>query len=297
MKAAKPGTYIFEHPRYRPLGDRCAAMQFGEETTVLANLKLIGVRKILEEHPIKGVTGVASAPVNLGVYYDPAGISYLRLCEELSERFRIAESMTEVETDLFVIPVWYGDKWTVECAAGAGVENNVELVARQNGLSAKEFVARFSETQFWVAAMFFYVGAYNALPLDPTRIFASPKYAVPRTYTPDRVVAYAGSYVGTYALPGPGGYQMLGRTPLNIVEFDKKSRIFQERDNEVLCRVTDRHIYKAIDEPEYHRIRQLVEAGQWEYEVTREIFSVVDYTTAVLREEAIVPERFMRPAK
>jgi urea carboxylase len=288
----QPGSLIHERAVFRPLGDRFLTMEFGEEPTVACNLRVVAMREALKNARIPGVSGYIMVPRALAAVYDPLATDFDRLCAALREVEQDAGQLEVVRSRLFDIPVWYDDPWTQECARANKVQNNVEFVAEQNNLSKDQLIQRISTMQYWIAAVFFYIGAYNAFPIDPEGVFSAPKYVVPRTFTPDRTVAYAGTYIGSYALPGPGGYQLLGRTPVNFFEPEPLNSYFREHGRTILCQYSDRHLYRAIGEDEYNAIRAEVEAGTYEYQVRDESFNIKRYTEAVLRGNPIRPEAF-----
>ena len=293
MPAIEPGKLIYPEAAFRLVGDRYIYMEFGGEPTVVLNVRVVAMRKALANAHIRGIQGYTMTPRSIAIVYDPLAVTHQYVCQALREVEREAQHVETVPSRLFVIPCWYGDPWTSECATAHKVPNNLEFVATVNNLAPDEFVARIATVEFWVAAVYFYIGAYNAFPLDNSDVWSAPKYRVPRTWTPDRTVAYAGTFVGSYALPGPGGYQMLGRSAVNFFELERKNRIFKETGRSILVEHGDRHIYRSIGEAEYWEIWNQVEQGTYEYEVRHESFNIKRYSEAVLRGDKIDPSDFV----
>jgi len=73
----------------------------------------------------------------------------------------------------------------------------------------------------------------------------------------------------------PGGYQLLGRTPIELYDPKQQNRVF--RNGPVLPRVSDRHTYVPIDEATYWQIRRQYEAGAYEYEIREGSYRLQDY--------------------
>jgi allophanate hydrolase subunit 1 len=91
------------------------------------------------------------------------------------------------------------------------------------------------------------------------------KYERPRKWTDPGIVCLAGVITSYYPVRSPGGYQMLGRTPIDLFDPQRRNRVFA--DGPVLPRVGDRHRYVPIGGEEYEEIRAKVEAGSYEYEI------------------------------
>jgi urea carboxylase len=289
----KAGRLIHDQAIFRPLGDRYLTLEFGEEPTVACNVRVVAMREALNSVHLRGVVGYVMVPRALSVIYDPLQIEYADLCRALREVEQEARGVEVVRSRLFDIPTWYDDPWTRECAQAQKGPYNLEFVAQANGMTTRQVVDLVSTTQYWVAAVFFYVGAYNAFPIDPRVVLSAPKWVVPRTWTPDRTVAFAGTYIGSYALPGPGGYQMLGRTAVDLYEQDLKNSIFRETGEPILCRYSDRHVYRSIGEEEYEEIRRQIENGTYNYSVKYESFNIKRYSEAIERGEQIRPEDYI----
>ncbi|OLC63550.1 MAG: hypothetical protein AUH76_06105 [Candidatus Rokubacteria bacterium 13_1_40CM_4_67_11] len=104
---------------------------------------------------------------------------------------------------------------------------------------------------------------------------SAPKYPRPRKWTPERILCQAGKLTSFYPVRSPGGYQLLGRTPVELYDPKQQNRVF--RDGPVLPRVSDRHTYVPIDEATYWEIRRQYEAGAYEYQIREGSYRLQDY--------------------
>ncbi len=265
---------FYEKPIYRPLGDLYLCVEFGDELSLELNLRVIALDRLLKREPIEGIRETIPTNRSLGIVYDPFVISYNQLVAKLRELESLATEIDELESRLFTIPVWYNDPWSQECAKAHGFPNNLEFIAEVNGLSVDDVIKAHSGTDWWVTAVGFQPATYQALPLDPNFSISAPKYPRPRKWTPERILCQAGKITSFYPVPSPGGYQLLGRTPIEL--YDPKQRHPVFRDNPVLPRVSDRHRYVPIDEAMYWQIRDQMEAGIYEYDIKVEIVRVRD---------------------
>ena len=79
----------------------------------------------------------------------------------------------------------------------------------------------------------------------------APKYPRPRQWTPERILCLAGKITSFYPVRSPGGYQLLGRTPVDLYDPLQRNKVF--RDSPVLPIAGERHRYVPIDENAYKR--------------------------------------------
>jgi KipI family sensor histidine kinase inhibitor len=132
------------------------------------------------------------------------------------------------------IPTWYGDE------AGPDLAE----VAALTGLSAEEVVRRHCAAEYRVAMLGFAPGFAYLLGLDPA--LAVARRADPRLRVPAGSVAIGGSQTGIYPGELPGGWQLIGRTPLTL--FDPQA------DTPSLLAPGDRVRFRAVDPAGYRRL-------------------------------------------
>jgi inhibitor of KinA len=159
---------------------------------------LDGERGILNLHP---------AYASVLIDFDP----HLRTLSEIEalvgERMEPAgESACPTTTRLVEIPVYYG----------AAYGPDLEDVARHAGLSPERVVELHTAADYEVA----FVGFATCFPyltgLPPA--IATPRLAAPRKLVPAGSVAIGGSQAGVYPLASPGGWRLIGRTPLHLFD-------------------------------------------------------------------------------
>jgi allophanate hydrolase subunit 1 len=176
------------------------------------------------------------------------------------------------------IPVWYDDPWGAALAQRYRVPKNIDFVAQLNDMTVPELIASHCSTDYWVTCVGFAPGCYFSCPMDRTKSLIAPKYETPRDYTPARMISTAGIFSCAYPVVSPGGYQLLGRMAVNIYEPETKNAAFNE--DGVLFRAGDRLRYYPIDALEYDTIWEAVQAGEYEYDITEEVFDVEAYLAA-----------------
>jgi inhibitor of KinA len=195
-----------------PLGDAAVVVTLGETVeagTVAAVQALVAA---LEAAPLPGWVECVPANAGLTVFYDPVRVArkegpsaYDRVCQWIGERSTAAarEGTALVERRV-VIPVCYGGAWGPD----------LEAVAAAHGLSADEVVARHSGAEYFVSAVGFTPG-FPYLGGLPESLH-TPRRPTPRTRVPAGSVAIGGAQTGIYPFETPGGWHLIGRTPLRL---------------------------------------------------------------------------------
>jgi KipI family sensor histidine kinase inhibitor len=239
-------------------------VEFGDRIDLALNFRVLALDRALKESAVPGVRETVPTHRSLGVVYDPLRIRRRELERVITDLLDGLAELTEFPSRLVTIPIWYDDPWSRECAAAHGVGNNIDYLAEINGVPREEVIDAHTRVLHWVSAVGFQPSTYQAMPLGPMKLSA-PKYERPRKWTDPGIVCLAGAITSYYPVRSPGGYQMLGRTPIDLFDPLRRNRVFAE--GPVLPRVGDRHRYMPISGAEYEEIRAKVEAGTYEYEI------------------------------
>ncbi|MER6633086.1 carboxyltransferase domain-containing protein [Streptomyces sp. NPDC000987] len=264
-----------ETPLVRVLSDGYVTVEYSDVIDLGDNVRIQGTAKLLTDMDVPGVIEVVPHLRSLAVVFDDTEVDERYLLAAVREAVAGAEEVDRVTSRLFRLPVWYDDPFSRATAEHFKVENNLEYVARINGLSPEQAIEHHTGTDFWVAAVGFVPGCFWAVALHQSLALTAPKYLQPRDRTPSRTVALAGLTTTIYPYPGPGGYQCIGRCAVDVYRSrPDDSGLFGE--DGVLVRAGDRHRYYAVDALEYEAIRQQVHAGTYRYDITEEELSVSD---------------------
>lgn len=258
--------------QYRVAGVRGLMVQYGGNIFSLKlNFKTHLLADRLRGAGIRGVQWISHASNSLLIDFDPSQISADDLIRDVRRLEESGEGDREVlRSRLIRIPLVYGDRWTRACAEKFGVAPNLESVAEYNGMSIEELVHIHSTTTFWVLYVGFTPGLTIFVPIDPAKRITAPKDTIPRTWTPDRTLAIGGILNSIYSVESPGGYQMLGRTPLLVYDLERRNPIF-ERDI-VLFKPSDRIIFEPITHEEYLAIER--DFSSYQYQIEEEDWTI-----------------------
>ncbi|MDE3166025.1 MAG: 5-oxoprolinase subunit PxpB [Acidobacteriota bacterium] len=188
----------------RPASDRALYLVFGEEISPAmhaavgrATRALEGVRGLRNLHP-----GYASVLVD----FDPSLLTHAAAEALIREVLDRHSGDPAPEPRQVGIPVVYGG------------EHGPDLgdVARHTGLSERDVVDRHAAAEYFV----YFVGFSTCFPYLgglPAEL-ATPRLAAPRKQVPAGSVAIGGAQAGVYPLASPGGWRLIGRTPLNLFD-------------------------------------------------------------------------------
>jgi inhibitor of KinA len=226
--------------RFAPLGDRAVTVTLGDAIDEATRLLVRAVSAQLDAHPIRGIVDQVPAFVSVGVHYDPAqiatagGISpYEAIVAELERVLASVRPEALPPARGVEIPVCYGGELGPDLAE----------VARYHGLTTDE-VIRLHSAGDYVVHMVGFMPGFAYLGGLPEQL-ATPRRAVPRTAVPAGAVGIGGQQTGVYPLESPGGWNLIGRTPLAIFDIARSSPTLLETGDRVRFRAIDRETYDA----------------------------------------------------
>ncbi len=190
-------------------GDSALNLEFAHTISAETSAKIRMAAENLTADPIEGVTELVPTFCSLMVYYNPLIVTF----DELSTRLR--GKLRDVgEADLSVrkivqIPVCYGGDF------GPDLEN----VAKHANLSTHEVIQMHTAHDYLIDMLGFLPGFAYLGGLDPR--LHTPRLATPRTLIEPGSVGIGGAQTGIYPLASPGGWQIIGRTPLRPYDPDR----------------------------------------------------------------------------
>lgn len=262
---------IHDTPRCAPGGDRYIEVELGDEMSFDLNFRVHALAAAIRGAGIGGVIELIPEMASLQVSYDPDRIAYGDLVQELVRLHGAASTQGDVELDsrLFYVPVLYYDPWTEACvneyrARVADKVPDPDLVCELNRIPGRAELRRLHcATEYWVAALGFWPGLCSLMPLDLRIRLIAPKYNPPRAWTPRGAIGIGGAITCIYPDRTPGGYQLLGRTPMPT--WDREQRLPAFRDSLALFRAGDRVRFIPVDREEYDAIEAEVTAGRYKH--------------------------------
>jgi inhibitor of KinA len=209
-------------------------VEIGDEIHPEINRKIRGLVLALEAKHLRGVREYIPTYRSLLVQYDPAEILFNELIEQIRQIESQLEGTTIPEAKIVEIPVTYGGEFGPD----------IEFVAKHNNLCQEEVITLHTGRDYLVYMLgftpgFCYLGGMSER-------LETPRLTSPRTRIPAGSVGIAGKQTGIYPIDSPGGWQLIGRTPLRL--FDPT------RASVVLIEAGDYVRFTQIDEQEYERL-------------------------------------------
>ena len=230
------GANLYPRARYRIAGDRGLLVEYGEGIDPEVNRKVRSMAAVLRARPLAGVAEVVPTYRSLLVTYDPLE----------TDADRLREAIDRLEDRLGEIPV--PEPRTVEVPVCYGGEYGPDLgfVAGAHGLTEDEAAEIHAATVYPIYMIGFTPGFPFLGGLDPR--LHTPRLETPRTAVPAGSVGIANDQTGIYPVTSPGGWRLIGRTPLKL--FDPG------RDDPFLYRAGDRIRFVPIPEAAYGRLAE-----------------------------------------
>jgi inhibitor of KinA len=224
---------LFGKARFRTAGDRGLLVEYGDVIDPDVNNKVRSMAIVMEDNPPEGVAEIIPTYRSLLIIYDlsitnPAELQ--KILETLEARLgeiKIPPPRT-VE-----IPVCYGGEFGPD----------IDTVADTNNLTAEEVIELHCEPQYPIYMVGFTPG-FPFLGGLPEKLH-TPRLETPRTLVPEGSVGIANNQTGIYPIASPGGWQLIGRTPLKLFA--------PWRRNPFLYQAGDCLKFKPISAEEYAR--------------------------------------------
>ncbi|ACB84728.1 5-oxoprolinase subunit PxpB [Natranaerobius thermophilus] len=194
-----------------PAGDKAVVMEFENEISPEVNAKIRATDHLLrEEFQLKGITEIIPTYRSLLIYYDEKYWDFETLSKKLVEIPHYLEEKEIPEPKTLNIPVVYGGEYGPD----------LEYVAEYNNLTSDQ-VIEIHHTTTYLIYMLGFVPGFTYLGGMSEKI-ATPRLKDPRAKIPEGSVGIAGSQTGVYPLESPGGWQLIGRTPLKFYDPNKE---------------------------------------------------------------------------
>lgn len=225
-------------PTISPVGDCAISIDFGQVIDPKINRHIRQTIERIQELKLDGITELVPTYCALLIQYDAMLYSYSDICNLMEPLLEPSATDDANERVIVIeIPTVYGGEFGPDLG----------FVASHNNLSEDEVVSIHSGTDYLVYMLGFIPGFTYLGGMDPR--IATPRLSSPRTLIPAGSVGIAGEQTGTYPSDSPGGWQIIGRTPVTMYDMSKEQA--------ALLSAGDYVRYVPIDEAEYNRIKAL----------------------------------------
>lgn len=229
--------------RFLLTGDTSLCAEFGNEISEKINAEIRAFNILLKESHIPGIVETVPTYRSLMIHYDPGKISCKALIEHLGALTEKLDSVTIPPSDVLEIPVLYGGE----------MGPDLGFVAEHAALSEEEVIRIHTSTEYLIYMLGFTPGfTYLGGMSDALE---TPRLKTPRVKIPAGSVGIAGKQTGVYPIDSPGGWQLIGRTPVHMYDPARETPILPEAGQYIK--------FRAIDQKEYDEIAAAENAGSY----------------------------------
>lgn len=237
----------------RNAGECAFTVEFEEKISPEVNLSVTLLASNPKLKNARGIVETIPAYRSLTVVYNPYILSYKKLyslLKSICDSLPTGKSNTNINSKTYIIPTCYGGEYGTDLSS----------VAERANLTADEVISIHSKTKYLIYMLGFLPGFAYLGGLDE-RLF-TPRLESPRTSIPSGSVGIGGSQTGIYPINSPGGWNIIGRTPLKIYD--------PNRSNSILFSSGDYIRFLPISFEKYIQIEEEIKLGRYEYRVEEE---------------------------
>ena len=195
---------LYDTPVFRLMGDRSLLVELGDKISPLVNQRVHELYTAMDMHRIEGVRELIPGYRSLLVIYDPLGLAPDDLKREIHHTYQHLDQAELPEPRTLDIPVVYGGEQGPD----------LESVARFHSITPQEVIDYHIRPTYRVYMIGFTPG-YPYLGEVPDEI-VTPRRKTPRTHVPRGSVGIAQKQTGIYSVDSPGGWQIIGWTPVQL---------------------------------------------------------------------------------
>jgi inhibitor of KinA len=211
--------------QFRAASDQSLIIYLGHQITLAAHEQVVKLLKLLQSDPIEGVRNLHPAYCSLLVKFDSLRLGHNELRAKLQSYLNRIKRTPLPAPRRVEIPVCYGGEFGPD----------LNEVAAMHGLTPAKAIELHSSGTYLVYFLGFAPGfAYlGGLPAA----LASPRLETPRAKVPEGSVGIGGNQTGVYPLATPGGWRLIGRTPVAMFRRDRNPMNFLQIGDQVRFRV------------------------------------------------------------
>ncbi len=195
---------LYPKATFLVMGDRGLLAEFGDDISPRVNEKVRRMHLALQTEPVEGTVETVPTYRSLLILYDPLILSIEALKKRLERIEKGLQQTPFPESHLTRIPVVYGDLYGPD----------LEGVANTHGISQEEVIRLHCSKPYHI----YMIGFMPGFPYmgELPEILATPRLKTPRLSVPTGSVAIAQKQTGIYSMESPGGWHLLGRTPVKL---------------------------------------------------------------------------------
>jgi KipI family sensor histidine kinase inhibitor len=197
---------LYDKPLYRLMGDRSVLVELGDEISPAVNQKVCEIFVGLDQQAIDGILELVPGYRSLLVVYNPLRIDLKELKRQIDETLGQLDTSQLPTPKTVEIPVVYGEEYGPD----------LDWVAEFQKITPEEVIQLHTQPIYRVYMIGFMPG-YTYLGEVPDAL-VTPRRETPRTHVPRGSVGIAQKQTGIYPVESPGGWQIIGQTPVGLFD-------------------------------------------------------------------------------
>lgn len=224
--------------RFLPAGDSAVSVELGQEISPAVNRRVMAlqscIKAALEKGSLTGIVETVPAYCTLLLVYNPLVVGFDELVQRVTEIAAAMKAAESGQREVVEIPVAYGGEYGPDLGEVAACHNMTE-----------EEVVRLHSAPEYPIYMLGFVAGFPYLGGMDERL-ATPRKSSPRLKIAAGSVGIAGGQTGIYSVESPGGWQIIGRTPLKLYDGEKEPPVLLSAGQYVKFRPVSEAEFKAM---------------------------------------------------
>ncbi|AQW20925.1 allophanate hydrolase [Lentilactobacillus curieae] len=229
-----------------PVGDQSISIEFANQIDPTINKTLQIIAKSIVSSNTDGITSVVPAYHTLLVSFDALLTTRESLIEKIQKLIKNLPDASSVKTKTWIIPVCYDSEFAPDLTD----------VATFGGLTPEQVIKMHTSKKYLIYFLGFLPGFAYMASVD--KKIAMPRLSKPRLKIAAGSVGIAGSQTGFYPVDSPGGWRLIGKTPINLYDSTHPEPFYQAGDFIQ---------FKSVSKPEFLDIQQKDRAGEFKPKV------------------------------
>ncbi len=212
---------LYDKPLFLIMADRAVLVELGDDISPQINQKVRELYIGTKGQRIKGIKDLVPSYRSLMVVYDPLIISLNSLESQMNAIWNALDDSRRPDPRTVEIPVVYGDKYGPD----------LEWIADYHKMTPQDVIRLHTQPTYQVYMIGFMPG-YPYMGKVPDEL-VTPRRKTPRTHVHRGSVGIAQKMTGIYPVDSPGGWQIIGRTPVHLFDPQGKPPSFLEMGDRV----------------------------------------------------------------